>query len=212
MPFGISSASEVLQKRNQQLFGGIPNVHIVADDMIIATDTEEQHDATLKAIMEVAQKHNSKFNPDKVKFKQRELVFLGNVVSEDGQKPCSEKIKAISEMPEPQSKEDLLRIMGMLNYLSQFIPNMSTISAPLRQLLKKDALWSWNKEHANALNMLKALIISEPVLKFFNPQCHTVIQCDASSKGLGACLLQDEHPIAFASRSLTTSECNYYYN
>ena len=209
MPFGISVASDILAKRNQQLFGGISNVHMVADDMIVATDSEEEHDRTLRAIMDVARKHNTKFNADKVKFKQRELVFLGNVVSQDGQKPCSEKVKAIREMPDPESKEDLMRIMGMLNYLCQFIPNMSSISAPLRQLLKKDVEWVWNKEHEKSLNLLKTLITTEPVLKFFSPDKATVIQCDASSKALGACLLQEGHPIAFASRSLSTSECNY---
>jgi len=107
----------------------------VADDMIIATDTEAEHDASLRAITEVARRNNSRFNPQKIKFKQSELVFLGNIVSKDGQKTCSQKVEAIKKMPDPQSKEDLLRIMGMLNYLSQFIPNMSSISAPLRLLL-----------------------------------------------------------------------------
>ena len=209
MPLGISSASEVLQKRNQQLFGCIPNVHIVADDMIVATDTEQEHDSALKTVMQIARQNNCKFNPEKVKFKQPELVFLGNIVSQEGQKPCPDKVRAIEDMPEPQNREDLMRIMGMLNYLSQFIPDLSSISAPLRQLLKKDSEWEWRNEHSDALKMLKALISSKPVLSFFDPNRSTVIQCDASSKGLGACLLPDGHPIAFASRSLSTSECNY---
>ena len=209
MPFGISSASEVLQKRNQQLFGCIPNVHIVADDMIVAPDTEQEHDSALKTVMQVARQNNCKFNPEKVKFKQPELVFLGNIVSQEGQKPCPDKVRAIEDMPEPQNREDLMKIMGMLNYLSQFIPDLSSISAPLRQLLKKDSEWVCRDEHSDALKMLKALISSKPVLSFFDPNRSTVIQCDASSKGLGACLLLDGHPIAFASRSLSTSECNY---
>jgi glycerol-3-phosphate cytidylyltransferase-like family protein len=209
MPFGISSASEVLQKRNQQLFGNIPNVHIVADDMIIATDSEQEHDAALRSVMEVARQHNCKFNKEKIKFKQPELVFLGNVIGQDGMKPDEEKVKAINEMTQPQCKENLLRFLGMVNYLSQFTPNMSAVSAPLRQLLKKDCVWQWNAEHSKALNSLKTLISSKPVLSFFDAKKSTVIQCDASSKGLGACLLQDNHPIAFASRSLMSSECNY---
>lgn len=209
MPFGISSASEVLQRLNQQIFGDIPNVHIIADDMIIATDTEEQHDATLNNVMERAREQGIKFNKSKIKFKQTEIIYVGNIVSQDGLKPEVDKVKAIQEMPTPTNREELLRIMGMLNFLAQFIPNMSTISAPLRSLLKKDTPWHWFDEQSKALETLKSLISSNPVLKYFDVTKPTVIQCDASSTGLGACLLQENHPIAYASRSLTTSEKNY---
>ena len=178
MPFGISSASEVLQRLNQQVFGDIPNVHIIADDMIIATDTEREHDETLNKIMQRAREHGCKFNKSKIKFKQSELVYVGNIISQDGLKPEDDKVKAILKMPTPTNREELLRIMGMLNFLAQFIPNMSTVSAPLRDLLKKDTPWMWNPEHSKALETLKTLTNSKPVLRFFDAQKETVIQCD----------------------------------
>jgi len=127
---------------------------------------------------------------------------MGHVISKVGLKPDESKVTAITDMPDPTSKEDLLRIMGMINYLSQFIPNLSTITTPLRSLLKKDTAWIWEPQHAAALKTLKTLISSKPVLKFFDITKDTVIQCDVSSTGLEACLLQDNHPIAYASRKV----------
>ena len=76
-------------------------------------------------------------------------------------------------------------------------------------LLKKDSHWQWQPEQATAFRKLKQAISSSPVLKFFDPSRPSVGQADASSTGLGACLLQDGRPVAYASRSLSAAEENY---
>ena len=209
MPFGICSASEVLQKRNYHLFGDIDGVQMMSDDMIIATKTEAEHDTILRKVMDRARKFNVKFNKDKMKFKVTEVVYLGNIVSKQGLRPDEEKIRAIRNMPDPQCKLDLQRIMGMFNYLSQFIPDMSSTTSPLRGLLKKDSEWMWGPEHVTALKKLKQTLSSKPLLRFFDETKPIVIQCDASSTGLGACLLQNGQPVVYSSRSLTDPEKNY---
>ena len=73
---------------------------------------------------------------------------------------------------------------------------MSEITAPLRQLLKKDINWSWNQEHTSAMNKTKKILSSSPVLSFFNTSKDVQIQVDASSRGLGACIIQEGHPIS----------------
>ena len=102
----------------------------------------------------------------------------------------------------------LQRFLGMVNYFSQFIPKQSEITAPLRQLIKKEAAWTWSHEHPQSVEHLKGILSSQPVLKFFHPTKPVKLQVDASKSGLGACILQDEHPIAYASRSLTPPEEN----
>ena len=97
----------------------------------------------------------------------------------------------------------------MVNYFSQFIPNQSEITAPLRNLLKKDVMWIWSYEHTQAVERLKQILSSQAVLKFHDPTKPVKLQVDASKAGLGACVLQDGHPIAYASRSLTQAE-EYY--
>ena len=108
-----------------------------------------------------------------------------------------------------QSEEELQRFLGMVNYFSQFIPKQSEITAPLRQLLKKEATWTWSHEHTQSVERLKGILSSQPVLKFFDPTKPVKLQVDTSKSGLGACILQDEHSIAYASKSLIPAEENY---
>lgn len=112
-------------------------------------------------------------------------------------------------MPPPQNREELQRFLGMVNYYSQFIPNQSEITTPLRSLLKKDAAWIWSHEHTQAVEHLKEILSSQPVLRFFDPSKPVKLQVDASKSGLGACILQDGHLIAYASRSLTQAKGHY---
>ena len=134
---------------------------------------------------------------------------MGNIVSESGLKPDSEKVRAILDMPLPKSKEERRRFFGMVNFFSNFIPNQSSITDPLRQLLKKDSVWFWSHEHTAAVEQLKQILSCQPVLKFFDPAKPVKLQVDASKSGLGACLLQDGHPVAYVSRSLSSAEVNY---
>ena len=77
MPCGISSASEVMQKKGYQMFGDIPGVHITADDMLIAVDTEEEHDTAVTKVLERAAENNVKFSLPKLQFKKPQVVYHG---------------------------------------------------------------------------------------------------------------------------------------
>jgi len=85
--------------------------------------------------------------------------------------------------------------------LSKFIPNLSQIASPLRALLEKDMTWECDHEHQESFHQLKQLATTAPVLKYFKPDRPIKLSVDASSKGLGAVLIQDEHPIAYTSKS-----------
>lgn len=209
MPFGVCSSADVAQRMVDDNFGDIPDVLAVHDDIIIAGKTLQEHDKALQLVLQRARERNIKFNREKVQLRVNQVKYLGNIVSADGFKPDPDKIKAITEMPKPESKQELQRLLGMVNYLSQYIPNMSEITAPLRTLLRKDSQWIWYHEHDSALTKIKQTLTASPVLRFFDVNKPTTIQCDASQSGLGACLLQDGHPVIYASRSLTSAEKNY---
>jgi len=97
----------------------------------------------------------------------------------------------------------------MVTYLSKFIPHLADLTAPLRQLLRKGVSWSWTSQHERAFSDIKQAVTSAPVLQYFDPSKPVVIQTDASSTGLGSCLLQDGKPIEFTSRALTDAETLY---
>jgi len=209
LPFGLHSSAEVFEKKVEQVFGDLPNVAIYFDDLVVAGRTQEEHDANLNKLLERARAVNVKFNRNKVQLNKSEVNYLGHVVSRDGMKPDPAKIEAIDSMPDPQDKAAVQRLLGTLNFLRSYIPNMSGLTEPLRVLLKDDVLWMWGPEQQECFNVIKRLLTSEPVLQYFNVKKDTHLQVDASQSGLGAVLLQDSQPIAYASRALTEAELNY---
>jgi len=132
MPFGIKSDSEVFQKRNEETFSGIPGIHIVADDIIIAVSSIAKHDQILTQVMQRAKDRNVVFNLNKLQLRVDEVKYLGTIVTPDGTKPDPTKVQAIIAMATPTDKPGIWRLLGMINFLAVYIPNMSTITAPLR--------------------------------------------------------------------------------
>ena len=125
MPFGLSSAPEVFQKRNEEIFGDIPGVEIIFDYIIIAGTNVQDHDEILKKVLQRAKDKGVRFNKNKLKLRIPEVKYVGNIVSAEGIKPDPDKVKAITEMPNPESKQNLQRLLGIANYSAKFIPNMS---------------------------------------------------------------------------------------
>lgn len=112
-------------------------------------------------------------------------------------------------MQVPADRKELERFLGVTNYLSKFIPNYSTITTPLRELLRKDVVFRWDQPQDIAFRKLKGILVSPPVLCYFDPKKAVTLSVDSSSTGLGAVLLCDSNPVAYASRSLTPSQVNY---
>lgn len=209
MPFGICSASDVSQKMVDDIFSGIPNTIAIHDDIIIGGRDHKEHDQNIRNVFERARASGAKFNRKKIQFRIPEVKFMGEIVSENGFAPDPDRISAIKRMRNPTNVKELQEFLGIINFLSKYIPNMSKVTAPLRDLLKKGNQWLWNHEHEVAIAILKGSVCDEPVLRFFDVNKSIVIECDASMDGLGACLIQDEHPVCFASRVCTPSERNY---
>ena len=130
------------------------------------------------------------------------------MLTDKGLKADPKKIQAITEMAIPESAEDLRRFLGVITYLEKFVPNMSQLAAPLRQLLEKDILWHWTNVHNEAFMKLKTVITQTPVLQFFDVNKPVTLSVDASSKGMGAVIMQ-EGPVAYASKALTEYQQRY---
>ena len=144
-----------------------------------------------------------------MQFKQQKDAYMGHVITSDGLKADYNKIKVILNIPIPTDKEAVQRLVGMTNYVRGFAPGLADATKPLRDLLKKESAFMWDQSHRKAFNEVKSILTKAPVLKYFNQGKKSVPQCDASKDGLGACLMQDGHPIAYASRALTPTEIHY---
>lgn len=215
MPFGISPAPEIFQQKLHGAVHGLKGVRALADDVLIfgsGESTEEamiDHNRNLQAFLERMAAKNVKLNKDKIRLCQPTVKFFGHLLTPDGVKPDHDKIRSITEMEDPKDEAALLRFLGMVTYLSSYLPKLSTVAEPLRRLTKKNEPWSWGTEHRKAFAELKKLVTEAPVLKYFNAKNEVVIQCDSSSVGLGAVLLQGGLPVCYASKALSPTEQRY---
>lgn len=205
MPFGISSAPEIMQKINNNIFGDIPGVSIYFDDIIVAGENEEEHDRILKMVMDRAKKCNVKFNSKKLQYKLEEVKYVGLIVSKRGIRVDDDMVRSIVELKTPNNVKELQKFLGMCNYLSKFIPQYTKTAGPLRNLLKKEVPWQWGLSQEKSFQELKKKLTCSPTLAILKNKGVVTLQTDSSNSGLGACLLQDGKPIAFYSRSYT--EC-----
>ena len=215
LPFGLKVSSEIFQKKLQQALSGLDGVECVADDIIVfgvgdtKEEAQENHDQRLRALLQRCREKNIRLNRKKSVLRTASVSFLGHIVSDQGLKPDPQKIEAILKLPNPTNKTEVQRLQGSVQYLARFLPRLSEIFQPLRQLTHKDQPWIWNEEHERALKEIKHLLTTAPVLTFYDPAKELVIQCDASKSGLGATLLQEDRPVAYASRALTQTEQRY---
>ena len=103
-------------------------------------------------------------------------------------------------------------LLGLAQYLSKFLPHISNITKPLRELTQKGTEWVCGLAQQTVLKTLTMSTSSTPVLQYYNVQEEVTLQCDASQTGLGARLLQNGQPVAYASRALTDTETRYAQN
>ncbi|PIK55858.1 hypothetical protein BSL78_07250 [Apostichopus japonicus] len=141
--------------------------------------------------------------------KKDNITFFGLLYSKDGVQPDPDKIKAIQALKAPQTCKQLQEFLGIATYMAPFIPNLSSHTAILRELMKKDAQFEWTDAQQKEFETIKELICRATTLAYFDPKKDTILQVDASLSGLGAALLQEDKPICFASRALTDTEKRY---
>ena len=211
LPFGLSCAQDVFQRKVDETFGDLTGVCGIADDIVVVGYKEDgsDHDANLRAVLQRARDRGLRFNPDKLKVKCQQIKFFGNIIGANGLEADPEKVKAIKEMKPPKDVQELQTFLGLATYLGRFTDQLATLAAPLRDLCKKDAHFAWCPEHQKAFHMLKEALTSQTVLQYFDEKKDVTIQVDASQHGLGAALLQEKGPVEYASKSLSDTETRY---
>ena len=216
LPFGLVISQDVFQQKLDSIFNSIPNVSGIADDLIVAGATEEEHDAAFTKLMETARKNNVGFNSSKLQFKQKKVNFYGYTITENGLVPAEDKLQAIKNIQTPQNAKELQTLLGMVNYLNRFSVKLAEITAPLRELLKKNIHFKWEAHHQAALDRIKEELCTSQVISYYDPDpnTETILQCDASTLGLGAWIRQidskgEEKIVGMASRCLTRTESRY---
>ena len=214
LPFGLCVSQDIFQKHMDDILSRVHSdtksgVIGIADDFVVYGRTERDHDNALNRLMQSAKLNGLVFRSEKCKIRQKQVSFFGLLWSTDGMRPDPKKCDSIHERPAPGNVSELQSFLGLVQYLAPFVPNLSEKTKLLRQLCKKSSHYEWTAEHNKAFNDLKQAIHKDLELQYYNSREPTVLEVDASSNGLGAALIQNNRPIAFASKSLTDTESRY---
>ncbi|XP_049526602.1 uncharacterized protein K02A2.6-like isoform X2 [Dermacentor silvarum] len=214
LPFGVASAPAIFQSFMDEVLKGIPHVGCYIDDVIVSGKNFTDCQKTLELVLRRLNDYNVTLKEEECRFFQDTVTYLGHTVCADGIYPTEEKIKAVTEAPEPTCQTELKAYLGMLNFYAKFLSNIACVAEPLYRLLRKGEKWSWTRECSEAFAATKQLLVKSTVLTFYDVAKPIALSCDASPYGLGAVLFHEtaegqERPVAFASRTLTSAEKNY---
>lgn len=207
--FGISCASEIFQNAISQVLQGLPGVLNISDDILIYAGSDAEHTERLQATLKRLQEHNLTLNHAKCEFGKSKMEFFGFIFSKSGLEADDKKVKSILQAARPESASEVRSFLGMITYVSRFIPNMATLAAPLRLLTRKNERWRWDESQDQAYRKLKECLLSTAVMAYFDTGKETSLVVDASPVGLGAMLVQEGHVVSYASRALSDVESRY---
>ena len=209
IPIGSKVASDIFQRKLDSVYIGLPGVTGIADDMVMYSRTVEEHDRNLILFLETTRKNRLILNKKKLQFKKEEVSFFGHRWNSTGISPDPKKIESILRMEFPPDKDTMHSFLGLVNFLNRYTPRLAELCSPLRKLILKDSHFNpGDPEHA-AFNAIKAEFKKKIILPYFDRNKNTVLQTNARKKGFGAVILQEENPIYYASRALTSAEKNY---
>ena len=209
VPFGVVFAQEVFHRTIHEKFNDIEGCETDIDDILVWGRTIEEHDQRLEQVLDRAKKIGLTLSADKCEFRRKEITYLGETLTQDGLRPDENKVKAIKDYARPESKQDVQRLLGMVNFIAKFAPKMSDVTAPLRELIKKGIEFHWLETHEQAFTKLKDMLTQPETLKYHDVTKSVTLQVDSSLHGMGAALLQDQGPVAYASKALNETQKKY---
>ena len=222
MPFGLCNASARFQRsitralqKIQQRHGSVVMAYI--DDIVIATETIEDHLERIREVFECLREAGFKMRAEKCDFMRTETKYLGRVVSAEGTKPDPAAVSKIQEWMPPRNKEELQSFLGFANYYRDFIPFHAAKVKPMQELLRKNQHFYWKEKHQEAFDSVKQALADATALAAPNEEGRFVLDTDASAVAIAGILHQEQQyngktilrPIVYGSKSLTRTQMNY---
>ena len=222
MPFGLCNASATFQRsitralqKIQQRHGSVVMAYI--DDIVIATETIEDHLERIREVFECLREAGFKMRAEKCDFMRTETKYLGRVVSAEGIKPDPAAVSKIQEWMPPRNREELQSFLGFANYYRDFIPFHAAKVQPMQELLRKNQHFYWKEKHQEAFDSVKQALADATALAAPNEEGRFVLDTDASAVAIAGILHQEQQyngktilrPIVYGSKSLTRTQMNY---
>ena len=202
VPFGLKMSQDIFQMRMDDIVAQCPAVLAIHDDVFIYED-DRDHAANIINLLNVSQKEGLIFNSSKCSIKQDSMTFFGSVFS-----ARSRKDPRHHRDDTPSNEAETTVIFRSSKLPADICPQPQSSQELLHALLKKENIFAWDENSNTSFQQIKSLLqntLLKP-LKYYDRNKPVTLQCDASLKRLGACIIQDSHPIVFVSKSLTDTE------
>uniref|UniRef100_A0A0N5BKN0 RNA-directed DNA polymerase n=1 Tax=Strongyloides papillosus TaxID=174720 RepID=A0A0N5BKN0_STREA len=205
IPMGLVGSPDFFNYVMENIFSDINNF-VYLDDILLTDSSPTFHLANIEKALTKANKLGLRFSLSKCLFFQKSLEYLGFIISKEGVRPNPLKTEALAKKEIPKNEKELRSFLGAANYYRKHIPAYSSLASILYDTIGS---FVWTTAHTEAFEKLKAAIVKACTLSPPNPEIPYTILTDASNQGLGAALVQDTKPIAFASRTLKKAESMY---
>lgn len=214
LPMGLKTSPSAFSRMITVAMSGLnyEQCLVYLDDLCVFGRNLENHNKNLLDVFSRLRKVNLKLNPAKCKFLQKEILYLGHVVSETGVSPDPRKTQVLENYPRPSSTDDVKRFVAFANYYRKFIPKFAEKACHLNKLCCKNTPFIWTEDCEKSFQVLKKSLIKPPVLQYpnFAKTNEFLLQTDASGSAIGSVLCNnDGRPVAYASRTLNKAEKNY---
>ncbi|GJW46600.1 hypothetical protein Tco_0078246 [Tanacetum coccineum] len=211
MPFGLTNAPAVFMDLMNRVCKPYLDKFVIVfiDDILIYSKNKEEHEEHLKLILELLKKKELYVKFSKCEFWIPKVQFLGHVIDSKGIHVDPVKIESIKDWASPKNATEIRQFLGLAGYYRRFIEGFSKIAKPMTKLTQKNVKFDWGEKEEAAFQLIKQKLCSAPILDLPKGSKNFIVYCDASHKGLGVVLMQNEKDIAYASRQLKIQEKNY---
>ena len=218
MFFGLTNSPAMFQTIMDRIFEELiakGQVMVYLDDILIFTDTLEEHRKITWEILHLLQKHNLYLKLEKCEFEKTEVEYLSVVIFHNSMRMDPIKVVGVTEWPAPMNRKEVQSFLGFTNFYCWFIDDFSHHACPLFNLTEADTKWKWDPKEQSTFDVLKGKVTSALILVLPDNSKPFCIEADSSDFAAKAVLsqqsLNDEkwHPVAFLSKSLSPVECNY---
>ena len=210
VPFGPTNAPAQFQRIMDKVLKDLSFAVAFLDDIIIFSETEEEHIKHIEAVISRLSKFNLKINLPKCSFFASEVLYLGHRINRHGVQADATAIKNILDFKKPSNPKEIERFIGLVNWIAGFISNASSILAPLSRLKSCKNKWQWTQNEEAAYQQILKIVQQNNILSFPDFSKPFILETDASGIGLGAVLLQEQggkvRPIQFASKKLSKEQ------
>lgn len=214
LPFGLKTAPAIFQRilsniiRKHELSSFAVNF---IDDILIFSKTFKEHIVHLSRLLEAIRTEGFRLKLTKCTFANNYAKYLGHIIENNSVRPLKDYLTAVKNFPVPETRKNIRQFLGKINFHHKFVPHSAIILDPLHNLLRKDVKFIWSAECQESFEKIKALLCSKPILNIFDPELPINIYTDASIKGVGAVLKQEDKngenkPVAYFSKKLTEAQ------